>query len=287
MSDGAARRKPQSQVHPFPRKPTLPNGCEAELLNLEYERLIRRREQQRWLLAATAVLSAYAGGLAWWLHTPSVSSAPTPPAAAMVIELAPAPVSPVSEPDLPPSPEPTPEIAPKPTPQPEPKPETPPPPVIEPEVALPEPEPTPPQDEIEPQPEETPDQAPSTASAPTSAPIKDERAAAPNQGVSASLIQANRAPRWRDQLLMALNNAKRYPFRARRLRQEGISYLRFVMDREGNVMEYSVARSSGHELLDQETMELIQRAQPLPKPPEQVEGATLEFVIPVEFFLNR
>ena len=286
MTGGAAQRKPQSQVHPFPRKPTLPNGCEAELLNCEQERLSQRREQRRWLLAAAAVLTAYAGGVAWWLHTPSVSRAPTPLAAAMVIELAPAPVSPVSEADLPPSQEPTPEVAPKP--QPEPELETPPPPVIEPDVALPEPEPTPPQEEeVEPQPEETSDQPPSTASAPASAPIQDERAAAPNQGVSASLVQANRAPRWRDQLLMALNNAKRYPFRARRLRQEGISYLRFVMDREGNILESSVARSSGYELLDQETLELVQRAQPLPKPPEQVEGATLEFVVPVEFFLNR
>lgn len=32
---------------------------------------------------------------------------------------------------------------------------------------------------------------------------------------------------------------------------------------------------------------MIERAQPLPEPPEDMQGETLEFVVPVEFSLNR
>ncbi len=87
--------------------------------------------------------------------------------------------------------------------------------------------------------------------------------------------------------MMKLNEAKRYPGSARRQRQEGVSYLRFAMDREGTVLSASIERSSGHPLLDEETLTLIERAQPLPLPPEDVTGEVLEFVVPVEFFLNR
>lgn len=59
------------------------------------------------------------------------------------------------------------------------------------------------------------------------------------------------------------------------------------MDRDGNVLAKSLERSAGYSLLDDETLALLDRAQPLPKPPPEMEGEQLEFVVPVEFFLNR
>ncbi|MFC6978477.1 energy transducer TonB [Microbulbifer taiwanensis] len=94
-------------------------------------------------------------------------------------------------------------------------------------------------------------------------------------------------PSWQNQLMLRLNEAKRYPTRARRYRQEGVTYLRFTMDRDGRVLEKSIDQGSGYRLLDREALALIERAQPLPKPPEALKGDTLEFVVPVEFFLNR
>lgn len=300
MTTDLAQQKSQRQLR---YKPTQPNGCEAELLDHKQARQARQHEQRRWLLATVAVLVAYAGCLAWWLYTPRSTIAPSPMAGVMNIELTAAPMSPASEEDLPPALESTPEVTPKPEAksQPEPKPETSQPPLLEPEVALPKPEPKP-KPKLKPEPtpkpkptpkltqerkeyeQEEPTEQVSTASAP---PVSTQaKTTAPNQGVSASLVQANRAPEWRDKLLMALNVAKRYPRRARRLHQEGISYLSFIMDREGNVLKYRVTRSSGYKLLDQETRDLIQRAQPLPKPPENVEGATLEFVVPIKFSLR-
>lgn len=274
-------------------------------------------ETSRWLGALGIVLLAYATPLAWWLWPRDIPGANLPPPAAMVVELSPAPVAPPSPADMPPDPElsdatpppppepeplpePEPEPLPEPEPVPEPEPELPPvPPAPEPEVAVnptPEPppeeqpavqEPTPP--EVEEQVEETPPQnePASIASAPPEAPQEDTEAAAPNQAVSAPVVDQNRVMNWQSSLMLKLNEAKRYPSRARRRREEGVTYLRFRMDREGAVLSASIEQSSGHTLLDNETLALVERVEPLPVPPDDMPGESLEFVVPVEFFLNR
>ncbi|MPT49375.1 MAG: energy transducer TonB, partial [Sphingobium sp.] len=45
-------------------------------------------------------------------------------------------------------------------------------------------------------------------------------------------------------------------------------------------------RSSGFRSLDDEAVALPKRASPLPKPPEDVKGDTIELVVPVEFFMK-
>lgn len=257
-------------------------------------------EHSRWVTSLGIVLLMYAAPLAWWLWPDNVPGANLPPPAAMVVELAPAPVAPLAPPDQPPGPEQA-EATPPPEPEPlpEPEPELPPvPEAPEPEVALDsieeppveerEPEQEPPPKPEEPIEETPPEEKPaSSASAPPEAPVEDAQTAAPNQGVSNPVVDRNRMLNWQSSLMMKLNEAKRYPSSARRSRHEGVAYLRFAMDREGNVLSASIERSSGYPLLDEETLSLIERAQPLPKPPEDTAGESLEFVVPVEFFLNR
>lgn len=216
----------------------------------------------------------------------------------MVIELAPLPVSPSTPVDQPPGPEQA-ELAPPPAqkkPEPEPKPDIPPLPTVKnPKMAVkPKPEKVeekPIQKVVEKKDKEEEntetDEPPSTASAPPDTQIQEDKAAAPNLGLTESLEQANRAPRWRDALLHTLNNEKRYPYKARRMRQEGVAHLHFIMNRKGDVLSASISHSSGHTILDKETLALIKRAQPLPQPPSTVTGETLQFTVPVEFFLNR
>lgn len=262
------------------------------------------RETSLWLSSLGIVVLAYAAPLVWWLWPDNTPGANLPPPAAMVVELAPAPVAPPTPVEQAPGPEQaeaTPPPEPQPEPLPEPEPELPPVPVAEePEVAinpaeepppeevpvmeeLPPPEPEEPVEE-EPPPEEV---TPSSASAPPEAPQEDSQAAAPNQGLSSPVVDQNRVMNWQSSLMVKLNESKRYPAGARRSRQEGVAYLRFAMDREGTVLSASIERSSGYPLLDEETLALIERAQPLPVPPEDMPGETLEFVVPVEFFLNR
>ncbi len=246
-----------------------------------------------------------------------VELAPLATSPANPTELPPGPESQTNQASraAPPEPRPEPRLEPKPEPATPPAP--PPPTPAEPEAVLPEAEPQPEQKEPQPeqekpqpeqrapQPDPTPEPPPteqaaespspekassdataSTASAPPDAARQSERAAAPRQGVERPMADLNQVPSWRDTLLRRLNEAKRYPSRARRLRQEGVGYLRFEMDMEGRVLASGIARSSGYPLLDEETLALLRRAAPLPRPPKALAGQRLEFVVPVEFFLS-
>lgn len=83
-----------------------------------------------------------------------------------------------------------------------------------------------------------------------------------------------------------LEKHKEYPRRAKRRRQEGTAMLYFVMDRNGKVIEARIEESSGSRLLDTEVMKMIERAQPLPRMPEEMSMAKLELVVPVQFYLR-
>jgi protein TonB len=83
-----------------------------------------------------------------------------------------------------------------------------------------------------------------------------------------------------------LEKHKKYPRRARLRHWQGTAVLRFIIDREGNVLSYRILESSGHEILDEEVEAMIRRATPLPPVPDEMQSARLEFDVPVRFFLK-
>jgi protein TonB len=87
-------------------------------------------------------------------------------------------------------------------------------------------------------------------------------------------------------VLAQLNKHRRYPRDAHFARKQGVPYIRFVMNREGKVLSSRLERSSGVPSLDNEAVALPKRAQPLPKPPEDMPGDSIELVVPVEFFIR-
>jgi periplasmic protein TonB len=91
---------------------------------------------------------------------------------------------------------------------------------------------------------------------------------------------------WQARVLARLGKYRRYPPGAQRRHEQGVPYIRFVMDREGKVISSRLERASGFPELDGEAIALPQRARPLPKPPEDVTGDTIELVVPVEFFIR-
>ncbi|MEE4450540.1 TonB family protein [Novosphingobium resinovorum] len=99
-------------------------------------------------------------------------------------------------------------------------------------------------------------------------------------------ISSKGAETWEGQVLAALNKQRRYPRLAVTRRQQGVPWVRFVMDREGKVLSARLERSSSFPDLDREAVALPKRAQPLPKPPADKAGNTLELVVPVEFFIR-
>lgn len=250
------------------------------------------RGRSRWLLAFLIVLLVHALPALWFWKWPVKRVASAPPAA-MMIDLAPLPAAPTPPSDQPPGPEQV-EAKPPPEPEPEPEEELPEPPRVEKaEVPLPEPKPKPkPKPKPEPKREEpTPEPPNEKPPAPrTSAPPSADRQAPPaapsTEGAGPSQARIAAEATWHDRLLARLQQYKRYPSRARMRRQEGVAYLRFVVDRHGNVVSAEIDRSSGSNILDRETLFLVRRAEPLPSPPKEVPGATIELVVPVEFSLH-
>ena len=91
---------------------------------------------------------------------------------------------------------------------------------------------------------------------------------------------------WQSELQAHLERRKRYPRKARMRHQQGVPWVRFVMDREGNVLDATLHRASGYAALDREVVALVKRAQPLPPPPQDIPGDPLTMAVPVEFFIR-
>ncbi len=94
---------------------------------------------------------------------------------------------------------------------------------------------------------------------------------------SASLVS------WKLRISTHLQRYKRYPSAAAARGERGTAELSFTVDRSGHVKVAKLQRGSGHALLDEATVELIQRAQPLPPPPGDVPGTEFSFTVPVKF----
>ena len=247
------------------------------------------REAARWIGAFVFVLALHAGAIRLalgWAHSEVPYS---PPPAAIMLELAPLPAAPEATPNEAPLGPELSEVIPEPE---EPPPVEMPPPVLA-EVTLPDPEPPPPLDLKPPPPKPKPiekkvEKKPPQprVSAAQAAPEQSTVAAAPMPGASVD-PPSNTLPTWKGQLLRHLERHKRYPSEAQRARHEGVTYVRFTMSRDGRILAVRIERPSGHAALDQEGLDLLQRAQPLPPLPQDQPGESLEIVVPIQFFLRR
>ncbi len=227
-----------------------------------------RAEALRWGSAFVIVLLAHAAPAvvaAYWLGPAIHMPAPEP---AILIDMAPPAAPPVPPSEQPPGPKQIKAEAHKAEPPKRKAPEdsikTPP--VSKPAVAVPIAPPQPPQVDAR------------TAAPQTTAPPARPLPPAPQ----ASSGQVT----WQGLVLGRLNQFKRYPPGAQRRREQGVPYIRFVMDRNGKVLSTTLERSSGFADLDREAVKLPERAEPLPKPPADVNGDRIELVVPIEFFIT-
>ncbi|BCL71664.1 hypothetical protein TUMSATVNIG1_36300 [Vibrio nigripulchritudo] len=125
---------------------------------------------------------------------------------------------------------------------------------------------------------------PLEASAPQSVAAKNQSTAlsAPRQGKTSEHERAAKQ-QWQQLLHAHLEKEKRYPRKAKRLRKQGMPVIRFTMNREGQVLDVELVRSSGTDSLDKEAMDLVYRAQPLIKPPQSVLGQQISLTVPIRF----
>lgn len=118
------------------------------------------------------------------------------------------------------------------------------------------------------------------ASAPSSADQRAERAAAPAAGANRD---SNALPNWKSRLFAQIERNKRYPAEAQSRGDRGVVKLAFSIDRQGGVHNARVVGSSGSQILDRETLAMIERAAPLPPPPDDIAGSRIAIVIPISY----
>ena len=232
-------------------------------------------EAARWGACFVFAVAFHAAGAAalfarWSEDSDLVANAPV-----IMVDLAPVAVSPNITNDVPPGP-PQPDAEPEPEPKkPIEKIELPPDPKAEPVVAMP-----PPKTGRETEREKAEAEACEPSEhAEHGRSAGRPRPAAPMPGASSR--NSNAVPNWKSQLVAALERSKRYPSEARG--DQGIAQLAFSVDRQGNVHNARITRSSGSSVLDHETLALVQRAQPLPPPPPEVPGAQIPIVVPIRY----
>jgi protein TonB len=192
-----------------------------------------------------------------------------------------APPPPV-EPEAPPPP-PPPEVPAPPPPVLEPPPQPPPPPVPHP----PPPSPHPP---VQSPPAFRPRTVPAARSpttnlaerpTPSSAPATPTQAAPQARPPSASELGA-----YRDRLAAHLKAYQRYPALARTRREEGLVVVDVTIRRDGGIVTMTIEHGSGSQLLDDEALATLKRADPLPAMPTEVPGATMALMFPLRFHLE-
>ncbi|WP_417620187.1 energy transducer TonB [Parasphingorhabdus sp.] len=83
-----------------------------------------------------------------------------------------------------------------------------------------------------------------------------------------------------------LNQRKKYPTEARKAREQGVVKVRFTVDRAGNISNVSITGSSGHAILDQATLDLMQRVAPLPTMPASMVPDKVTISLPIDYSLR-
>ena len=122
------------------------------------------------------------------------------------------------------------------------------------------------------------EQAEQTNPAPTP-PVEAKEARAPPP-VAPEVVR-----KWHITVNTRLNQFKRYPPQARARHDEGIAIVEFQLGADGRVLASRIVRSSGSPILDEETLNLLARAQPFPVP-DGARSQDLFLQVPISYGLR-
>ena len=241
-----------------------------------------RPTMTRYAVSLAAVLGIHAVAVILALQWSNPRAVELPPQA-MMVDLAPLPAPPppappkVVIPPQPPTPEeelPIPKLAEAPKPK-----------ISVPKPVKPKQKPQPPKPVEKPDPvKEKPSEEKPSDATPTK--TSSDKSAAPVPGPSAQQLAAKAS--WEGALLAHLGKYKKYPAAAQSRGKEGLNRLRFVVDAQGKVLSYELVGRSGNADLDRATLEMIRRAQPLPKPPaDMLTNGSIEIVAPFVYSIDK
>lgn len=115
--------------------------------------------------------------------------------------------------------------------------------------------------------------------------VESSRIAAPFN--SDSTKRDNSEASWESRVKGHLNRYKRYR-RARKRARTGTAVVTFTVNTEGTIVSSFLEISSGTFSLDREAIAVLERAQPLPKPPPEIlEGGLFKVKMPITFKLKE
>jgi len=79
---------------------------------------------------------------------------------------------------------------------------------------------------------------------------------------------------------------QRYPHIAQLRGWQGTTQVQIFVSTAGRMVNAVILRSSGFEVLDNQALEMVQQAVPLPQPPEALRGREFTVMVPIVFKLN-
>ncbi|MBI4644263.1 MAG: energy transducer TonB [Deltaproteobacteria bacterium] len=88
------------------------------------------------------------------------------------------------------------------------------------------------------------------------------------------------------QVRRLLEKQKTYPWMARRQHREGVVVLKFTIGQGGEIAGHTIARSSGHEVLDGAAAEALQKVGRFPPLPATLGRSQLKIEVPLAFRLS-
>jgi protein TonB len=93
--------------------------------------------------------------------------------------------------------------------------------------------------------------------------------------------QPHTVEEWRKEIVIRLSANKRFPLEA--LGQSGTAKVGFMLDRRGRLVSHWLEESTGSHELDVESLAIVERAQPFPMPPPELDEAHLRMSAPFVF----
>jgi protein TonB len=105
----------------------------------------------------------------------------------------------------------------------------------------------------------------------------------PQPNGSAALVPLNSVRVWQLGVIEQVEKFKLWPPEAIRYRLRGEVGLRLEINRQGKILSYSLAYSSGVPLLDRATLDIARRMQRLPPLPPEIPGQTYPFVLSIQW----
>ena len=87
-------------------------------------------------------------------------------------------------------------------------------------------------------------------------------------------------------LAARIDRSKFYPRASRRLGEEGMTLVGFVIQRNGELTDIHVVESSGHRRLDEAALKTLRRVTPFERIPDAIDRERWPITVPIAFSLR-